>query len=310
MKFRYVLEPYTSKRKNYRCPNCNKIEFVRFIDSDNNELLPYEYGRCNRVIKCGYFKKPKSNCIARSINDNINKNNNLSFEKLSNHLLISNQLNFKIQCNPLYEFLIKYFEIQKVLEALERYQVKTELINNEVLTVFPLIDNCQKLRALKKMKYDKKTGKRDKNFFRWHNPQKLNLQQCLFGLHLLEENPFKDVDKVYIVESEKTAIIASLAFSGSLFMATGGLNNLNINRLKPLKDKRIILMPDLASENSKNNPYFLWKEKGQKIAKELDLVIAVNKMLLEVSTEMQREEQWDLADFIIAGKDDNSALLF
>lgn len=299
MKFRYTLEPYSSRRMQHLCPNCLKKEFVRYIHTDNGELLPEEFGRCNREIKCGYFRKPNSNKIISSVVYRNNLKDSSIFENLDSEILVSSQLNYEITSNPLCKFLMQYFEREKIFEILELYQVKSQLLGNQILTLFPLIDNEQKLRALKKMKYDQTTGKRHKFFFRWHNPQKLKLQQCLFGLHLLEHQKFKETEKVYIVESEKTAIIASLKYDNLLFMATGGLNNLTANRLRPVMGKQIILIPDLAPIDAVNNPYLLWKEKGTSISRELKARISINTMLLDISTDFQKNEQWDLADFII-----------
>ena len=299
MKFRYTLEPYSSRRMQHLCPNCLKKEFVRYIDTDNNELLSAEFGRCNREIKCGYFRKPNSNKGISNVDIRKNLNSSTIFENLDSEILLSSQFNYEIESNPLCKFLMQYFEKEKIFEILELYQLKSQLLGNQILTLFPLIDNEQKLRALKKMKYDQTTGKRHKFFFRWHNPKKLKLQQCLFGLHLLEHKKFKETEKVYIVESEKTAIIASLKYDNLLFMATGGLNNLTANRLRPLMGKQIILIPDLAPIDAVNNPYLLWKEKGTRISRELKVKISINTMLLDISTDFQKDEQWDLADFII-----------
>ena len=51
---------------------------------------------------------------------------------------------------------------------------------------------------------------------------------------------------IAIVESEKTACIMSMLFEKYLWMATGSLNGLNYNKIKPLKKRAIILYPDLG----------------------------------------------------------------
>ena len=79
------------------------------------------------------------------------------------------------------------------------------------------------------MLYDPGTGHRVKNptsKVMWVHNLKLfedfHLKQCLFGEHLLDGNN----GPVAIVESEKTAIIASMFFQDAVWLATGGLNNL------------------------------------------------------------------------------------
>ena len=55
--YRYILD--TSSKK-YRCPKCQKKTFVCFIDTDTGEVMPDEFGRCDRESKCRYFNVPKS----------------------------------------------------------------------------------------------------------------------------------------------------------------------------------------------------------------------------------------------------------
>ena len=79
------------------------------------------------------------------------------------------------------------------------------------------MDNTGNIRSGKIMAYDTTTGKRLKNkdgkpLINWVHSileiPKYNLKQCLFGLHLLNEN----LKQVAIVESEKTALIMSIEF--------------------------------------------------------------------------------------------------
>ncbi|RYU78800.1 DUF6371 domain-containing protein [Hymenobacter persicinus] len=60
MAFRYQLQPYRGSRKNrYTCPGCNKpYSFTRWQDLRTAELLPQQFGRCNRMNSCGYSLSP------------------------------------------------------------------------------------------------------------------------------------------------------------------------------------------------------------------------------------------------------------
>ena len=93
-----------------------------------------------------------------------------------------------------------------------------------------------------------KNGKRTKNINWVHAYQikqkiisEFNLNQCLFGEHLLNESD-KDIA---IVESEKTACIMSIHFDKYIWMAAGSLSGLNEEKLTPLKNRKIVLYPDL-----------------------------------------------------------------
>lgn len=54
--------------------------------------------------------------------------------------------------------------------------------------------------------------------------------KCLFGEHLLSMYPD---EQVYVVESEKTALLASLFYGKGLWLACGGKNNLRACGVKP-----------------------------------------------------------------------------
>ena len=80
-------------------------------------------------------------------------------------------------------------------------------------SIFWQIDILGRIRAGKIMLYNKETGKRIKKPFphiTWlHKLIRLKdheLNQCLFGEHLLQQFPEK---QIAIVESEKTAILAA-----------------------------------------------------------------------------------------------------
>ena len=125
-------------------------------------------------------------------------------------------------------------------------------------TVFWQIDNEGKVRTGKMMKY-KSDGHRDKetsyNFDWVHSAlnrrhlidtEKVEVKPCLFGLHLLDKYPHADV---LIVESEKTAVIMSIAYGNhplQLWMACGGACNLSKEKLAPIikEGRRIVLYPD------------------------------------------------------------------
>ncbi|MBD0778245.1 hypothetical protein HPE56_10610 [Maribacter sp. ANRC-HE7] len=129
-------------------------------------------------------------------------------------------------------------------------------------TVFWQIDEQERIHAGKVMLYNPETGKRIKEPYphiNWiHNVDKehtFNLQQCLYGRHLLTS----DYDKtVCIVESEKTAIIMSIHCPQHLWLACGSKQNLKPGLFEGLQSRDIVLFPDKGEFND-------WKAKGAKI---------------------------------------------
>ncbi len=54
--YRYQFEP---KGSQHTCPQCGrKREFTRYTDTRNGDLLPDEFGKCNRADQCGYHLNP------------------------------------------------------------------------------------------------------------------------------------------------------------------------------------------------------------------------------------------------------------
>ncbi|MGV0831990.1 DUF6371 domain-containing protein [Empedobacter brevis] len=293
--FQYNLEKYSGSKSRFVCPNCKKREYTRFINTETREYLSYEFGRCNRIIKCGYFKFP-----IQGGNLNYEKNNVFvepEIEYLDKKVFqYFESSNFN---NPLYLFLKSYFDESKIEKILDLYEVKTEKLNREYLTIFPQLDLDFNLRTIKKMEYTSQTGKRSKNFFQWYNPDKKDLSQCLFGLHLINQPEFLN-SKIVIVESEKTALLGMLYFKNKyLFLATEGLMNLAQEKLKPLENREVILMPDLSPIDSKNSAFDYWKTKSEKFSKEINCSISISNLLEENATERERNLQLDLGDFII-----------
>src|SRR5690606_39778453 len=75
-----------------------------------------------------------------------------------------------------------------------------------------------------------------------------------------------------------------------IWLATGGLNNLSKSRFEPLRGRKVVLYPDLGA-------YDRWSEK----AKELKPIcsISVSDLLEQVATEKERDNGFDVADYLI-----------
>lgn len=79
-----------------------------------------------------------------------------------------------------------------------------------------------------------------------YDDEKQRVEQCLFGLHLMNKYPNATVN---IVESEKTAVLMAIAYGNhqlQVWMACCGSHNLTRERLQPLisKNRKIVLYPD------------------------------------------------------------------
>lgn len=152
------------------------------------------------------------------------------------------------------KFLLSIFNIEDVNKAIQHYFITGTNKKWPKATIFFQIDHKERIRAGKVMLYNPETGKRVKepySHINWlHNIQNktdFNLSQCLFGLHRINEDYQK---KIAIVESEKTAIIMSIILPEYIWLATGAKHGLKLEKLKPIKNRQIVLYPDKGEFNN------------------------------------------------------------
>lgn len=158
--------------------------------------------------------------------------------------------------NNFIQFLKTIFSEDEIKAAIKKYLIGTSKHWNGA-TVFWQIDNNENVRHGKIMLFNTDNGKRSKNkegkgfISSVRSVLKLNdfeLQQCLFGLHLINE---KNTKTIGLVESEKTAIIMSIFKPEYIWLATGSKSGLKAEFLEPIKDYKIIAFPDKSE-------YFDW----------------------------------------------------
>ena len=299
-KYRYRLETYDPKVRKHVCPGCGKRTFVRYIDVLGGEYVSTDVGRCDREEKCGYHKTPRDffadngrPSTKEYFFPKVKPEDRLrsrSFSTVRMELVEATRRNFSD--NNLMQFLLDRFGIVKSAEAAFYYNIGTCKYWDGA-AVFWQIDVNGRCRTGKIMLYDPKTGHRVKNptsKVMWVHKLPMfsdfHLKQCLFGEHLLEGN-----DKaVAIVESEKTAIIASIFFPDTVWLATGGLNNLREETTRCLIGRRIFLFPDLGAE-----------EKWLKLANSIPALrnSVISMWLNRNSDDKAKSEGLDIGDWLV-----------
>ncbi|RYU94345.1 DUF6371 domain-containing protein [Emticicia agri] len=303
--FEFILEPYSGSKSRHTCPNCGKNScFSLYIHIETSEPLAYNVGRCNREIKCKYHYTPKQyfrdNKIDRSI-QKWNKEENdfvIDLSKKESSFIETEIFKSSLKGydkNNFISFLIKDLGEQKTSRLIDKYFVGTSK-RWEGATVFWQIDIEGKIRTGKVILYNPDSGKRIKapeSYITWvHkllNLEEYNLNQCLFGEHLLKGNSAKPLA---IVESEKTAIIASAYFEEFIWLATGGISSLTPEKCIALKNRNVVLYPD-------SNGFEKWEQKAKILRKELNCKIQISDLLERKIPAEFRNEGYDLADFLI-----------
>ncbi len=201
--------------------------------------------------------------------------------------------------NNLFAFVATIIGSDEARRLMEMYRVGTSK-HWQGATVFWQISNDGEVRGGKIMLYDRLTGHLVQEPFphiNWvHSVLRLpdfKLTQCFFGEHLL---PYIRDKPVAIVESEKTAILATHYLPKYLWLATGGkcscLNREAIQAIQALRGREVMLVPDLNATDDWRKKLTLFDDSGIKAT--------LFESLEQMATDEQREQGLDIADFLIA----------
>lgn len=285
------------------CPSCKKQKvFSRYIDTEqSNAYLDNNTGKC---LHCSYHQTPtqffertgQEKAVKTRSNKSETKTGKINPIQVSLSLIdtkILKQSRTNYHQNNFVQWLNILFSNDIVNNLVSRYHLGTSK-HWPGATVFWQIDTQGKIRSGKIMLYNPTTGKRVKepfNHITWvHKALKLpeyQLRQCFFGEHLLKLEPTKPVA---IVESEKTAIIASVYFPQFIWLAAGSKEGLTQEKCKVLSGRNVILFPDL-------NSFEQWTNKTKEIS--LPIQFTVSDLLERKATIEEKKQGLDLADYLI-----------
>jgi len=243
--FKFTLDRSSKK---FICPGCEKKTLVKYIDIENN-YAPEKFGRCDREDRCGYFVKPDDADEYIFVPRSIIEEKPTSF--IPKEYAIQTFKDYNL--NPLFKFLTSKFGETKILNLINKYRIGIDDTSSftKDWVIFWQFDKKDKIRSGKMINYGS-NGRRSKDVSStWFHAKKyegipvfpdFHLKQCLFGEHLIGK-----INKpIAIVESEKTALIASLFLDKYLWLACGGLNQLSASKMEILRNRSVTLFPDLG----------------------------------------------------------------
>lgn len=158
-----------------------------------------------------------------------------------------------------------------VADIFAAYHVGLAAVEGHNYTIFPQIDCKGRVHTAKAVEY-MPGGKRSKKAggVNWlHNlcftdKENYNLEQCLFGLHLLEGKPEA---LVIVSESEKNALAIAMVLADYrtidfVSLSCGGKENFKPAMLEPLKGRRVLVVPDVDAAEAWGNTFRHMKAAG------------------------------------------------
>lgn len=323
-KFRYQFEPYRGMKTRHTCPQCSKPKtYTRYIDTQTKKHLPYQYGKCERLNNCGYELNPYKDGYHKKAWEQERESNGwqpVAFKPpppKPNPVFIPTEI-FKsslsnYENNTFVKYLIQLVGSKKAKELISRFYVGTSKHwDNAGATVFWIIDQHNRIAGgqvilfttnghTKKVKLSNSKKYRynswvhtamKKQYQQAKKPLPLWLQDyikfsprypCLFGLPQLKVEPQNK--PIAIVESAKTAIIATAYLPQYIWLAVGGLSYLNCERLAALQGRNITLFPDKGG-------FKRWNDKAEYVRNFANVTVS------DLLEKEQAEQGTDIADYL------------
>ena len=313
---RFILQPYKGVATRHTCPACHKKRcFSRYIDTEKQISFPDNVGRCDHEQSCGYHltpkeyfeRNPQSKPIHRDYTTLSAWRAKPTEQRKPTSFIAAETVSQTLhgyEKNNLFLFLRSKFGAEDALRLMRHYRVGTSK-HWPGSCVFWQTDIDSNVRTGKVMLYNADTGKRVKepfNHVTWvHSLLRLpdfNLRQCFFGEHLLPMNRGKPIA---IVESEKTALVATYYLPEYVWLATGGKNGcFNADALRVLKGRQVILYPDIGATDQWQQKLSLLRNHG--------IEASIFNFLEEVATDNERTAGLDIADYLLQIEPDQAIL--
>lgn len=115
----------------------------------------------------------------------------------------------------------------------------------------------------------------------------------LFGLHQLAITPADQ--PVAVVEAPKTAVLCTPYFPAFVWMAVGALSYLNAERMAPLRNRRVVLFPDLSTGGS---AFARWSRTADELRQQGFSITVSDYLEQSAATDQHRQDGFDLADYL------------
>lgn len=230
---KYVLEVYRGMAIKYKCPGCNRDNsFQRYVYKNSGIQVANDVGICFNKKLCGYDFHPVNYFKENKILPNPNGiNNGPSF--IPQQYLTKSLKNY--EDNNFVLYLNQKFGIEKTNQAKNKYHIGTSR-RWSGSTVFWQINKHNNIHNGRIILFNSETGRCKIElvpFVQFVHQSldlpKFNATQCLFGEHLLKDEPNKPI---IIMKDEREAIISSILYPEYNWLASNGLSSPNAEMCK------------------------------------------------------------------------------
>ncbi len=122
---------------------------------------------------------------------------------------------------------------------------------------------------------------------------------CLFGLHQLTSDIIHQPSNIAIVEAEKTAFILSELYPEYIWLASGGLSEVQPEKFRPLRGHRVVMFPDTDPNGI---AFRCWNNAAREVMRSVfwedSPPIRVSPLLELKATAAQKQRKIDILDFL------------
>lgn len=306
---RYILEPYRGPSTRHTCPGCgHRKEFTKYVDTETGEVLPDHVGKCNRADRCGYHYPPRQHFADGGTRPTDGSAWTPKPEPPPRPPYLHDRAEVAaLRAHPERNTLSAYWRNRIGADRWDKvakdYALGTWTEGRLAgAAVYWQVDIHGHVKAGKIMQYDTATGHRAKgsgtgwvHFERHHKgASELNVEQCLFGEHLLKSWPMEK--PVAVVESEKTAMIAAALVPTYCWVATGSKDEFKLAKLQALTGRKVLAFPDLAPKRA---AYIHWKQRALELH-HLFASVHVSDILETRATTERTQAGMDIADLLLS----------
>lgn len=272
--YKYELEKGS---KHVTCPNCRRKTFKCYVSVSDGKTRADEtkYGRCERINACAYQQYPPSEesdyqewTPIEYIPEPKREPDFIPRGTVEKTFSQFNNNTFMI-------YLREMFGTDKALELQSTYNIGTASNHG---TIYWQQDKDGNFRTGKIMYYGK-DGRRLKNKNSWYLHKRVNpdfeLEQVFFGEHLISEDR-----PIALVESERSAVLMSVFMPDYIWLASGGSQMLNNDRLSRL--------PRLDLVCADNGEFESWQRATKHFNRQMDVSVdrAVAEGILKIGDDI------------------------